>query len=277
MYIEVNDVRYHVELTGEGPALLLLHGFTGSTASWEGFIPSWSKHQQVIAVDLLGHGQTDAPADPSRYRTEHAVRDLTDILDALHIDAAHVLGYSMGGRLALSLALIAPQRVRSLILESATPGIEADDERAERVRSDEALADRIISEGVAAFVDYWESIPLFRTIRDLPDDVQHSIRAQRLQNAEIGLAGSLRGMGTGAQPSWWQHIDSLSIPVQLIVGERDEKFVRIAQRMDELLPDSRLAVVAGAGHMVHVEQADFFDTIVVGFLKISEAWKMRVE
>lgn len=266
MHIEVNGVGYHLEGCGQGEPLLLLHGFTGSAGTWRPFISRWSQRYQVIAVDLLGHGQTDAPSDASRYAVEPAVQDLCALLDALHIERAHVLGYSMGGRLALSLAVMAPERVRSLILESSSPGLAAEAERAERRRSDEALAERILAEGIEVFVDYWENLPLFHTIRKQPPETQQAIREQRLRSRPLGLAGSLRGMGTGAQPSWWDKLGDLRMPVQLIVGEEDKKFTAIARRMQERIRDCRVAIVSGAGHVVHVERADFFDTIVLEFL-----------
>jgi len=267
MHLDINGVTYHLEVAGQGPTLLLLHGFTGSAETWRMFLPKWSRYFQVAAVDLLGHGRTSAPADGGRYSTEHAVRDLAAILDALRADRAHVLGYSMGGRLALSLAVMVQQRVRSLILAGSSPGLPTKEERDARRKSDEELADRIEREGIERFVEYWENLPLFRTMRSLPEDVQIAVRKQRLACNPQGLAGSLRGMGTGAQPSWWEHLAGLRMPVQLICGELDEKFVSIARRMHERLPDSRLAVVPQAGHAAHVEQPDIFDTIVLDFLR----------
>jgi len=266
MRIQVNGVHYHVETAGEGAALLLLHGFTGSASTWRPFLPSWSRRFRVIAVDVLGHGQSDAPLNPTRYSTECAVSDLAQLLDQLEVRQAHLLGYSMGGRLALSFAMVQPERVRSLILESSSPGLGTAEERAERVRSDEALAARIEREGIERFVDYWENIPLFHSMRRLPEDVRLAIRRQRLANSPRGLAGSLRGMGTGAQPSWWDRLLRLTMPVQLIVGELDGKFCAIGRRMSKLIPDCRLVEVENAGHAVHVERADFFDTIVMDFL-----------
>lgn len=266
VYCEVNGVRYHLQESGTGEALLLLHGFTGSSESWRRFLPAWSQRYRTIAVDLLGHGKTEAPTDPARYRMEQAAADLTALLDALEIDSAHVLGYSMGGRLALSLAMSAPQRVRSLILESSSPGLRTQEERAARIRQDEALAQRIEREGLAPFVAYWENLPLFASVRRLPEDVQLALRRQRLANSPAGLAASLRGMGTGAQPSWWEYLHQLPMPVLLIAGEEDEKFVYIARKMHALIPHSRFELAEHAGHIVHVEVPDIFDTMVIKFL-----------
>lgn len=266
MIVQVNGISLNVEITGQGEPLLLLHGFTGSKESWAPFIPTWSRDYRVIALDIIGHGGSAAPADASRYAMEQAVNDLTKLLDLVDVSKTHVLGYSMGGRLALSLAVLAPHKVRSLILESSSPGLSEASAREERRRSDERLAQRIEQEGLEWFVSYWDHIPLFQSLRKLPQEVRRQMREQRLRNRPQGLAGSLRGMGTGAQPSWWENLRTLQMPVQLIVGEEDEKFVNIAKRMHSMLPQSRLYVAEQAGHIVHVEQAVFFDTIVREFL-----------
>jgi len=266
MFIEVNGLKLHVEVTGEGEPLLLLHGFTGSVRNWDRFVPGWSQRRKVIAVDLIGHGESDAPDDPDRYTMEHAADDLSALLDALDLESAAVLGYSMGGRVALSLAVMRPERVSALLLESSSPGLAGAEERKARVAADEALAARIEKEGVASFVRYWENIPLFQTMQAMPLDVRERIREQRLQNRAQGLAHSLRGMGTGRQPSWWDALPRLTMPVLMTAGELDEKFIGIARRMEPLIPDCRFVPVRGAGHLVHVEQAETFDKIVSEFL-----------
>ena len=270
MYMKVNGVTLHANVQGDGEPLLLLHGFTGSHRNWEAFIPRWSKQFQVIAVDLLGHGLSDCPADPQRYSMEHTVRDLTSLMDQLGVRQANVLGYSMGGRVALSLAIMAPDRVSRLILESASPGLRTSVERNSRIAGDEALADRIERDGIEAFVDYWENIPLFQSIKQLPDEVQRSAREQRLRNNLLGLANSLRGLGTSAQPSWWERLSELTLPVCLIAGEKDEKFDLIARELNKAVPQSVYTKVSDAGHIVHMEQSHTFDTIVLKFLTHNE-------
>ena len=157
--IEVNGVCYRVEAHGSGKPLLLLHGFTGSSENWRPLIPAWAEHWRVIVVDLLGHGRTDAPADANRYAIERAAADLEAILISLDAVPAHILGYSMGGRLALYLAITRPHLLLSLILESASPGLETGTEREQRQSSDRQLAGWIEANGVNAFVDRWEQLP----------------------------------------------------------------------------------------------------------------------
>ncbi|MFC4075924.1 2-succinyl-6-hydroxy-2,4-cyclohexadiene-1-carboxylate synthase [Salinithrix halophila] len=263
---KVGGVKYRVEEQGSGPPLLLLHGFTGGAVNWEPFVPAWSLRFRVIRVDLIGHGETDSPGDPARYSMESVVADLVGILDSLGVKKTDLLGYSMGGRLALSLATTHPERVQRLMLESSSPGLKTREEREERIRRDEALADRIETDGIRAFVDAWEQIPLFASQRFLPEEVRRKLREQRLANHPRGLANSLRGMGTGAQPSWWASLDRLTLPVLLIKGEWDAKFCRIAEEMKDKLADARMETVKGAGHAVHVEQPRRFERIVLDFL-----------
>lgn len=266
MQLKVNGISYRVEVEGEGPPLLLLHGFTGSRKTWEPYLPSWTRRCQVVRVDLIGHGETDAPEDPARYAMDRAAADLAGVLDRLDISRAHVLGYSMGGRLALSFAGWFPERVETLILESSSPGLKTEAERLARRERDESLADRIEGEGVEAFVRHWEGIPLFATQERLPEEVRRAIRRERLANRAGGLANSLRGMGTGVQPSWWEGLGEIRCPVLLITGEADAKFCRIAEAMQGRLSQSEWRIVPGAGHTVHVEEPLLFDTMVMEFL-----------
>lgn len=266
MDLYVNGVHFQVEVEGEGPTLLLLHGFTGSRITWEPYLASWTRHFQVVRLDLIGHGESEAPSDPARYRMNRAVADLTGILDRLQISRAHVLGYSMGGRLALSLAASAPARVKTLLLESSSPGLKTDAERRARQERDEALAAWVEREGLEVFVRYWERIPLFATQANLPEKVRRGIQKERLAQRAHGLANSLRGMGTGAQPSWWGHLGEIPCPVLLITGELDAKFCRIAEEMKSQFSRCQWRSVSAVGHAVHVEAPRIFDTIVMEFL-----------
>jgi 2-succinyl-6-hydroxy-2,4-cyclohexadiene-1-carboxylate synthase len=264
--IAVNGVRLNVEARGEGPALLLLHGFTGSAATWEPFLDAWPGFT-TIAVDLLGHGGSDSPPDPDRYRMERCLEDLLALLDRLGIQLTAVLGYSMGGRVALRLALEAPERLWALILESTSPGIEDPIERQQRLRSDAALAERIEREGIEAFVDYWEALPLFTSQARLPLTVRQQLRQQRLANKPVGLAYSLRGMGAGVQERVLNRLNELRMPVLLLAGSFDERYCALARRMVAALPCARLEIVPETGHAVHLGQPQLFGDIVRRFLE----------
>src|SRR5262245_21266520 len=140
--IAVNDVHFNVEVRRAGPALLLLHGFTGSSVTWASYTDVWLEYT-TVAVDLLGHGYSDCPSDPDHYRMERCVEDLLTLLDRLSIQRTAVLGYYMGGPVALHLALHAPDRLWALVLESATPGIVSAAKRESRCKNDAAWAEAI--------------------------------------------------------------------------------------------------------------------------------------
>lgn len=248
------------------PTLLLLHGFSGSGADWAPFVPAWSQTWCVLTVDLPGHGQAAALADPAQYSSAHTAQALVTLLDHLEVAQAHILGYSMGGRLALYLALHHADRVAGLVLESASPGLAAADERQARRISDEHLAAQIEQHGSAWFADYWQEIPLFATQKRLPPDIQAQLHTKRRAAHPAGLAHSLRGMGTGVQPSLWERLGHWTRPVLLIAGALDEKFVAINRRMAAQMPGARLAVVPDAGHTVHLEQPHAFAGYVSDFL-----------
>lgn len=271
MLLHINDITLNVELGGAGPALLLLHGFTGGVETWRPHVARLAPHRRTIAVDLIGHGRSDAPPDAGRYRMERCVDDLLALLDSLGVARADLLGYSMGARVALQLAAAAPERARALVVESGSPGIADPAERAARVASDAALADSIERDGLAAFVDRWERLPLFASQADLPRATRARLRAQRLRNSPRGLANSLRGMGAGSQSPLWDRLTELDRPALLIAGERDTKYCVIARAMAASLPAAQVAVVPGAGHAVHLEQPDLFTRAVLRFLGGAEA------
>jgi 2-succinyl-6-hydroxy-2,4-cyclohexadiene-1-carboxylate synthase len=266
MKIVCRDVEYHVEIAGTGEPLLLLHGFTGNAATWSFLIPLLSVRYKLIMVDIIGHGLTDSPDDISRYTMKEVAFDLKEILDGLDIQKTHVLGYSMGGRLALSFACLFPESVRGLLLESASPGLRIAEERQERRLNDKRLAENILESGIAAFVERWGNIPLFSSQKRLPEKKQVAIRQQRLTNSEKGLANSLIGMGTGSQTSWWDTLTHLNMPVLLLVGELDEKFCTIAKSMQLLMKNCDLEIISDAGHAIHVEKPLKFGKMVSVFL-----------
>jgi 2-succinyl-6-hydroxy-2,4-cyclohexadiene-1-carboxylate synthase len=266
MMISANGVQYHVEVTGKGAPLLLLHGFTGDTTTWKSIVNVLAQQYQCIGVDIIGHGKSESPQDVGKYKIEHVAHDLKEIVNQLGFKKVHVLGYSMGGRLALSFALLHSDYIDTLILESASPGLKNEQERKIRIESDQKLAHFIEAEGIEKFVEFWENIPMFTTQKQLPTAQQLSIRKQRLQQNPIGLANSLRGMGTGSQPSWWNYIETLPFSVLLLVGGKDLKFCDIAEEMQELNKNIIICKIDCAGHAIHVEQPQKFGTIVNEFL-----------
>lgn len=151
-------------------------------------------------------------------------------------------------------------------MESASPGLQTQSERRSRIEQDEQLAKMIEEQGIFIFVQYWENITLFSSQKRLPKLVQEKVRQERLQQNPLGLANSLRGLGTGKQPSWWEDLSNLQVPTYIIVGGLDEKFKQIGKSMVEMLPQARLVTVPDAGHAIHVEKQGKFGTMIVDIL-----------
>lgn len=265
--ISLNDAQYHVAISGQGRVpLLLLHGFTGSSASWRHVAERLAQTFTVIRLDLLGHGQTIAPDDATRFEMRHAAQDVIYIMRELGFNHFGLHGYSMGGRLALYTALHHPENIAALSLESASPGLVTGGERAARKNSDDALARRILADGIPAFVEYWENIPLFAShAQRLDETVKRYQRDIRLANRADGIANSLKGMGTGVQPSQWELLPRLHRPVLLITGEEDVKFTSINGQMASQLPDAVHLPIHNAGHTIHLEQHEAWLAAVTAF------------
>lgn len=265
--LDIDGLTLHAERAGAGPPVVLLHGFTGSTTTWRRVTDVLSPEFEVIAIDIVGHGRSASPEAVDRYRMRRCVDELVAALHALGHERAAWLGYSMGARTALQVAAHRPDAVDALILEGVTPGLADADERAARVASDEALADRIEREGLEAFVDFWQSIALWDTQDGLAPETVAAIRAQRMANTQTGLANSLRGMGTGAQEPLQSRLAAIEVPSLLLTGALDEKFTAIAEQMAAAMPKAERCVVPGAGHAVHLEDPGAFETAVLDFLR----------
>ena len=203
--IAVNGIDLNVETSGrgDGPALLLLHGFTGDAATWQPVLPYFDAYR-TVRVDLIGHGQSDSPADPARYTMAHAVEDLMALLDHLDIEQTALVGYSLGGRVALHFALAAPELLWALVLESASPGIDDPMERDARFASDAQLAASLERDGIEAFVDRWQAQPLFASQLKLPAAVLEDAAPSAPGELDDGageLAARHGGRRAGRPPS----------------------------------------------------------------------------
>ena len=237
---------------GVGDSLCFLHGFTQTHASWFAHRDFFRLTHTTLAPDLPGHGRS---LDGQRSMTQMA-----DELATAIKEPTVLIGYSFGARLALHIALQHPDHVRALVLVSATAGIEDLHSRQERVLADEALAARALHIGIEAFIDEWLSRDLFASLT--PDNDQRSLRCE---NTALGLSQSLRFAGTGAQESLWDQLDQITCPTLLIAGQHDAKFVAIAQRLHEQIPQSELHILE-AGHSIHIEQPEEFLSLLKTFL-----------
>ncbi|MEG0471565.1 MAG: 2-succinyl-6-hydroxy-2,4-cyclohexadiene-1-carboxylate synthase [Solibacillus sp.] len=260
----VNEQVVHVEMYNEHgtKTLVLLHGFTGSSKTWQHVVKALPASVKIIAVDLIGHGKSAAPQTMDAYSMEMQIQLLEGLLEQLAVQSFTLVGYSMGGRVALSYTARFPKRVAQLILESASPGIEGQVERLDRKNADDALADKIVQNGLPSFIKKWENIPLFASQKNLPQIIQTEIRNERMMQREIGLANSLRGMGTGVMPALWGELQHIAILVTLITGELDLKFIQLNKQMYQQLPNANHINVPAVGHAIHVENPTKFATIV---------------
>lgn len=235
-------------VVGEGPSVTFLHGFTQTGHTWLPVLEKLGIDVEATLIDAPGHGESlDGKQSLADTAAEIAELMPTGIL----------VGYSMGARMALHVALQSPNKVTTLVLISGTAGIESETDRTTRRDSDARLASRILEIGVPAFVDEWLALPMFAGLTEKTADLP-----ERLRNTAQGLAESLIYAGTGTQTPLWETLSQLAMPVILIAGERDEKFVAHAQRMHALIPNSDLHVVPDAGHTVHLEQAERFASIL---------------
>ncbi len=234
------------------PKLLFLHGFMGAQADFDALIAKLEGKFCCLIVDLPGHGQTVVLESEVGYKIDAIATGLIELLQSLNFTPCHLMGYSMGGRLALFLACRFPQHVLSVLLESASPGLASEPERIQRQQQDERLAIALETGSWVTFLAQWYARPLFATLCQHPDF--ETLLHRRSQNNPEELAKILRGLGTGHQPSLWEELHGIEIPIQLVVGVLDSKFVDINHKMIQFCQKARLSLVPNCGHNVHFEQ-----------------------
>jgi len=230
--------------TQEPESLVLLHGFAGTSRTWEGVLAHLPRERyRPRALDIPGHGSQSSATAPIDF--DGAVASVLRRSPSRFA----LCGYSLGGRLALHVALAAPERVSRLALVATGPGIEDARERARRRAADRGLADEIERGSIEAFVEGWCAQPMFA---DDPPAVDALARADYLRNDPVKVAAVLRGLGQGEMAPLWDRLPELSTPVTVVAGERDDKFTKIARRMVSLLSQGRLVPVPG-GHRLPLE------------------------
>ncbi|MCC0177585.1 2-succinyl-6-hydroxy-2,4-cyclohexadiene-1-carboxylate synthase [Waterburya agarophytonicola K14] len=245
------------------PVILFLHGFMGSCEDFGEVINLLNKDFCCLSIDLPGHGKTEVKSDLDYYMPKLAVA-IIQLLEQLSIPQCFLVGYSMGGRLALYLAIYFPQYFPKVILESASPGLKTKAERKKRIKQDLKLANKLETENFAFFLQQWYQNPLFTFFIKHPNYPQAI--ARRLNNNPHKLAKSLRYMGLGAQPCLWEQLEFIRVPILLIVGELDPKFVAINQKINSLSPLLEIEIVKLTGHNVHFEQPIKFSQLLIDFL-----------
>lgn len=266
----------------DGVPVLVLHGFTGSSSAMAPLTDRMVAAEQpgpglrVIAPDLVGHGDSEAPDDLELYRVEAMAGQVIAVADALDCGTFHLVGYSMGGRVALTLGCTAPQRLRSLTLIGASAGIADPSERRGRAEADRARAERITAD-FAAFVDEWMAGPRFAGQAALGEAHLQAARAQRLASNPVGLARSLIAGGTGQMTPLYDRLPDCDVPTLLVVGADDSKFCAVAEELTMALPSASIARIDGASHAAHLERPDAAASSIAGFIAVVEADRAHEE
>ncbi|MBU2492819.1 MAG: 2-succinyl-6-hydroxy-2,4-cyclohexadiene-1-carboxylate synthase [Bacteroidetes bacterium] len=248
--------------------IVFIHGFTGSSNDWNFIYDKLPDTFLPVAVDLIGHGKSSSPLELDHYTPQAIVSQLNLIFEYLGFDKIILCGYSMGGRAALYYAAKYPQKISGLILESASKGLNNETEKLERLKNDFILADKIKAEGLESFIKYWMSIPLFETLKNIPDEKFNALVKSKLNNSAVGLSNSLRGFSTGNMNIDLKNFNEYVIPVLFITGVLDEKFTNINKLFVNEFSNAEHAIVFNAGHNTHIENEKEYIFYVNKYLKI---------
>jgi 2-succinyl-6-hydroxy-2,4-cyclohexadiene-1-carboxylate synthase len=266
--LALSEINLNVNLypfSGDDNFVFLLHGFTGSGKDWDPVIQNLDSRFNYVTIDMPGHGKSESPADVNQYSSEAVVRHLDELFSHFTRRKVIIIGYSMGGRAALSYACAKKEKVRGLILEGASAGIKDETSRKLRKADDDNLAGYIEKHTIEEFVDHWMNLDIFKSQKKIPAKLT-GIRDEKLLNNKTGLANSLRGFSSGIMPVLYDVLPELQFRTLLISGENDSKYTKLNSEMTKLIPYSRHLVIKGAGHNVHVEKPDEFTAEVNLFL-----------
>ena len=246
--------------------ILFLHGFTGCAEDWLEVSQLIDNGFNQIAIDIAGHGKTESPEDLTYYSAGNIVNQILQTIEYITPRKIILAGYSMGGRAALTFAVQHPEKIKALILESTSAGIENKTDQQSRIENDNNLAEFIESHSIAEFVDIWLDKEIFQSLKNLTKEKFNHYKNAKLQNCKIGLANSLRGFGTGKMPYTGSKLKVIDSPVLLITGELDKKFTKLNRELVQKFPNSKHIIIKNAGHNVHFEKPEEFGRSVNEFL-----------
>ncbi|WP_414527125.1 2-succinyl-6-hydroxy-2,4-cyclohexadiene-1-carboxylate synthase [Nodularia chucula] len=250
------------------PVILFLHGFMGNLAEFQPVIELLNQEYSLLTVDLPGHGKTQVLGGDEYYTMENTANAIINLLAELKINQCLLVGYSMGGRLALYLTLHFPEHFTKVILESASPGLATEREQLARIKSDAQIARKLARTtskiDFETFLNNWYNQPIFSDIKHHPQFA--TMLASRLQNQPEELAKSLQFMGTGKQLSLWNKLAENTTPLLLLVGEHDQKFREINTEILKKAQLAQLQIINHAGHNIHLENTQKFVQNMQNFL-----------
>ncbi|MEB3216443.1 MAG: 2-succinyl-6-hydroxy-2,4-cyclohexadiene-1-carboxylate synthase [Nostocales cyanobacterium 94392] len=271
--MSVKNHRFNYCFSGnpDKPLILFLHGFMGNIYEFNEAIYLLKHDFYCLNIDLPGHGKTQILGDENCYTMADTADALINLLDELKVKQCFLIGYSMGGRLALYLALHFPQRLYQVILESASPGLLTAKERLERIKRDEQIARKLARSykkvDFMSFLENWYNQPIFGNIKNHCGFEQ--MIENRLQNNPVELAKSLRLMGVGVQPTLWEKLPDNQVAILLLVGENDKKFIDINKKMTQMSDLCNLKTIKNTAHNIHLENTSVFVENIQYFFKLS--------
>jgi 2-succinyl-6-hydroxy-2,4-cyclohexadiene-1-carboxylate synthase len=244
----------------DGIPILFLHGFMGDRYDFNAVISPLTDSFRCLSLDLPGHGQTIVIGDEVDYGMSQTAQAIVHWLDQFNISQCFLVGYSMGGRLALYLTIHFPRRFIKVVLESASPGLATEAEQQRRVQQDQQLAATLETGDFSEFLQNWYRQPLFcpPDLDSFQEQQAREMGDRRRHNQPLELAKSLRQMGTGSQPSLWQELAHIQVPLLLLVGELDQKFIHMNQEMLTHCKTAKLQMISGCRHNIHWEQPQNF-------------------
>jgi pimeloyl-ACP methyl ester carboxylesterase len=246
--INRDGVKIYYEVHGSGPPLLLTHGYSSTSAMWQGQIEALSKNHKLVLWDMRGHGRSDYPGDPKAYSEALTVADMAALLDEVRADSAIVGGLSLGGYMSLAFYRSHPQRVRALLIIDTGPGFKKDDAREAWNKRAHETGDRFEREGLA----------VLKSASRERSTVSHRDAS--------GLARAARGMLTQRDARVIESLPNIKVPSLVVVGADDAPFLAASDYMAAKIPEAKKVVIPAAGHAVNIDQPQAFIDAVLPFL-----------
>lgn len=270
MKLDVNGVKINLEhlkpIDKSKDVVLFLHGFTGCAEDWFPVFEQLPDKYNYVAMDIVGHGKSDAPGDSTKYNVESLIQQIKFVKDHITKEKIFLLGYSMGGRLALSYASVYPDDLKGVILESASAGIKNDEERNKRYEEDLKIAEFIETHTLEEFIEMWQDQEIFNTQRRFSNDRLKKLKKKKSSGSKIGYANSLKGFSTGIMPPVHDKLKKMPLKVLLITGDLDSKFTGINARLAKRFFKAKHKIVRNSGHNTHLEDSKRFIEIVLNYL-----------
>jgi 2-succinyl-6-hydroxy-2,4-cyclohexadiene-1-carboxylate synthase len=245
--------------------LIFLHGFLGSRLDFLEVVSQFKDERLCLSLDLPGHGKDPVSLIEESYQLDHIAHSLVNFLESLNLCPCHLVGYSLGGRIALYLLLHFPDYFSSGILISTSPGLKTIEEQQDRIQKDRLLSQQLETESLDLFLERWYSQPLFHSIKSHP--AFEAMLERRIQGNPFELAKALRQLSLGQQPSLWDLLKENRIPLCLVVGGEDEKFCRLNQEMSQVCQDTQLVLFKGCGHTLHLENPSLLAQTIQTFIE----------